>query len=117
MVIGASTNRAKYGNKAVRAYLRNGDKVFAVSRTGEPIEGAAGYKDVRDVPGPIDRATLYLPPEVGVTVLPALAARGDVKELWINPGAESDELMDEAQRLGLPVVYGCSILDIGQFPD
>lgn len=116
MVIGASTNPAKYGYRAVRAYQRQGHQVFPVNRSGSPVCGIPGYSDLRAVPGPIDRATLYLPPELGIKLLPALAARGDVAELWINPGAESPELMDEAERLGLRTVYGCSIVDIGQRP-
>jgi hypothetical protein len=116
MVIGASTDPHKYGHRAVRAYQRQGHEVFAVNLTGQSIHGAPGYKDVADVPGPIDRATLYLPPHVGLTILPELARRGDVAELWVNPGAESPQLMELAEQLGLRVVYGCSIVNIGQRP-
>ena len=39
-----------------------------------------------------------------------------VSELFVNPGAESDELMAEADRLGLNAVYACAIVDIGEHP-
>jgi hypothetical protein len=34
----------------------------------------------------------------------------------VNPGAESDELVAEARRLGLKPILACSILDLGLFP-
>ena len=39
-----------------------------------------------------------------------------IAEIWINPGAESDELMAEASRRKLNVIYACSIIGIGRNP-
>jgi len=117
MVIGASTRTEKYGNRAVRAYLRQGHEVLPVHPSAERIEGVRAYGDVADVPGPVDRATLYLPPEKGIDVLASLAARGDVTELWVNPGAESPALIEQAKRLGLEPIQACSIVAIGESPD
>lgn len=116
MVIGASTNPAKFGNKAVRAYIKQGHNVLPVNPKADTIEGLAVYKDVADAPGPIDRASMYLPPEVGFGVLDALAKRGDVAELWLNPGAESDELVARAKELGFEPIVACSIVAIGESP-
>jgi len=114
-VIGASTDRAKYGNKAVRAYRRQGWTVYPVHRQEKEIEGLAAYRSIEDLPGPVDRFSLYVPPAVGITLLPAIAARGPA-ELWVNPGAESDALLAEAERLGLNPIQACSIVDIGERP-
>jgi hypothetical protein len=59
---------------------------------------------------------MYLPPALGIRVLPELAERGDVAELWLNPGAESPELVREARRLGFEPILACSIIDIGERP-
>jgi uncharacterized protein len=117
MIIGASGNHEKYGNKAVRAYLRQGHEVLPVNPNEDRVEGLPTFARVNQVPGPIDRAALYVPPHVGEQILPALAARGDVKELWFNPGSETPALLAEARRLGLTTVYGCAIIDIGERPD
>jgi uncharacterized protein len=117
MIVGASSNRAKYGNKALRAYLRRGHEVLPVNPFEPEVEGIRTWSDVEDVPGPIDRVTMYVPPEVGEQVVPRLAGRSDVGELWFNPGSETPDLMAEARRLGLNVVSGCAILDIGEYPD
>jgi uncharacterized protein len=114
-VIGASSNHAKYGNKAVRAYVRQGWTVYPVNPTETTIEGLPVFRSIADIPGPVDRASLYLPPAVGLTVLGAIKQKG-VKELYVNPGAESDEILAEAERLGLETIYACSIVEIGERP-
>jgi predicted CoA-binding protein len=120
MVVGASINPEKYGNRAVRAYLRRGHEVLAVNprlaRDRAKVEGLEVYGDVTQPPGPIDRVTVYLPPSMGLGILDDLAARGDVGEVWFNPGAESPEIVERARELGLEVVMACSIVDIGEVP-
>ena len=48
-------------------------------------------------------------------LLPEIAAKG-CDELWLNPGAESPEVLAEAERLGLNVIQACSILGVGLCP-
>lgn len=115
-VVGASANRAKYGNKAVRAYLADGWTVYPIVREGDQIEGIPAYRSLRDVPGKIDRVTFYVPPDVGLTLLEdVLAVAPD--EFFLNPGSESPELVAKAKALGLAPIEACSILAIGQRPD
>ena len=114
-VIGASNAKEKYGNKAVRAYLRQGWTVYPVNPNETQIEGLRAYPSIADIPGPVDRASLYLPPRLGLAVLDGVKAKG-VHELYVNPGAESDELMARAEALGLEPIFACSIVDIGERP-
>ena len=114
-VIGASSDRSKYGNKAVRAYLRQGWQVFPVNPNEATIEGLAAFARITDIPAALDRASLYVPPPVGETLLEGIAAKG-VKELWVNPGAGSEALLARAAQLGLTTVEACSIVDIGERP-
>jgi uncharacterized protein len=114
-IVGASSNPAKYGNRAVRAYLRQGWTVHPVNPNEKTIEGLATVARVTDIPGPLDRASFYVPAEIGRTLLADVKAKG-VRELFINPGAESDELMADAEKLGLEPIFACSIVDIGERP-
>lgn len=114
-VIGASNNRSKYGNKAVRAYQRQGWTVYPVNPTEPTVEGLPTFATVEAIPGPVDRAALYVPPAIGVRVLDGVARKG-VRELFVNPGAESDELLAAADRLGLETIQACAIVDIGERP-
>lgn len=112
-VIGASNDRSRYANKAVRAFLAEGYIVVPVHPTETVVEGLRAYRRVSDVPGPLDMATVYVPPAVTLTVLPELAAKG-VAEVWLNPGSEDDAVLAEARRLNLPITAACSIVGLGR---
>jgi predicted CoA-binding protein len=114
-IIGASNARQKFGNKAVRAYLRQGWQVYPVNPNETVVEGLKVYPTVSEIPGEVDRASLYVPASVGVTLLDDIKRKG-VRELYVNPGAESDELIAKAERLGLDTIQACSIVDIGERP-
>ena len=114
-VVGASRSRHKFGNKAVRAFSAAGDTVVPIHPHAAEIEGKRAYRSVVDVPGPIDMATVYLPPDVALTVLPDLKRKG-IGEVWLNPGADEDAVIDEARRLGLNAIVACSIMGAGQRP-
>lgn len=116
MVIGASRDRNKYGNKSLRAYLKQGHDVLPVNPNADTIEGLECFHNIAAVPGPIDRATLYVPPAVGLEVLEQIAQRDDVAEVWLNPGSDAPEVVEKAQQLGLNAIQACSIVAIGESP-
>lgn len=115
-VIGASNDRAKFGNKAVRAYVAQGYDVYPVNPRETTVERLRCYPSVLDVPAELDRITVYVPPAVGIKLLDEIAAKG-AAEVWFNPGAESDELIARAAKLGLEPIVACSILGVGLNPD
>jgi predicted CoA-binding protein len=115
-IIGASTDRHKFGNKAVRAYLQRGYQVFPIHPSASTIEGLAVFHSILDVPAEkLNRASLYLPPNIGLQVIDEVAQKA-VGEVWLNPGAESPALISRGKELGLHIVVGCSIVDIGVDP-
>jgi predicted CoA-binding protein len=114
-IIGASTDRNKFGNKAIRAFQQQGFTVYPVNPNEPQIEGIPAYKSIRDVPVRPQMISVYVPPPVLLKLLPEIAAKG-CDELWLNPGTESDEVLAEAQRLGLNVIRACSIVGIGVSP-
>ena len=114
-VLGASADRGKYSNKAVRAYVQQGWDVYPVNPKGGTIEGLKVRATLDEIPAKIDRVTVYLPPPVAVQALASIA-RIKPTELFINPGAESDELVTKAKELGLEPILACSIVDLGVTP-
>jgi predicted CoA-binding protein len=114
-VIGASNDRRKFGNKALRAFAQRGYTVYPINPHEKEIEGHPVYASVLDVPGPIDMATVYVQPEVGVRVMEDLAAK-QVGEIWLNPGADGPQVVERAAELGLRTIQACSIIGIGESP-
>jgi predicted CoA-binding protein len=114
-VIGASSNRNKFGNRAVRAYHQQGHTVVPINPHETEVEGLKAYKSVLDVPGPIDMASFYVPPEIGEQVIAEVAQKG-IAEVWLNPGADSDELIARAKALHINPIVACSIVAIGENP-
>ena len=115
-IIGASADRSKFGNIAVRAFGRQGWNVFPVNPKEAQIENLPAFASIADVPVRPNLISVYLPPPVLLKVLPAIAARG-CDELWLNPGTELAAVVTEAERLGLNVIQACSIVGIGLSPE
>jgi len=116
-IIGASADRAKFGNKSVRAHARAGYHVYPVNPREGEIEGWPAFRSVRDLPpGRLDRVSFYLPLEPALAVLDDVEQR-EVGEVWFNPGADHPTVAAKARALGLNVVLGCSIVALGISPD
>lgn len=115
-VLGASNDRAKFGNRAVRAYAQRGYSVFPINPKETTIEGFRAFASIRDIPERPSVITVYLPPAVTLKLLPDLAAKG-CDELWLNPGADAPEVVAQAEALGLNVIQACSIVGLGLSPE
>ena len=114
-VVGASSDRGKFGNKALRAFRAEGYTVVPINPNEREVEGLSTYPSVLDVPGTIDMATVYVQPDVTFDLLDEFE-RKKIPEIWVNPGAEDDRVMAEARRRGLNVIFACSIIGIGRSP-
>ena len=114
-IVGASPNRRKFGNKALRAFREAGYHAVPITPNHPEVEGEKAYPTVLDYPGTFDMASVYVPPHVGETVLEGLAKKG-IAEVWFNPGAESERLITRAKALGLQPIQACSIIGIGMSP-
>lgn len=114
-IIGASADPRKFGNRAVRAFRRQGYTVFPINPHEAEVDGLKTYASVLDVSGPIDMASFYVPPEIGEGVMREVATK-QIPEVWLNPGSESDELVRLARSLKIEPILACSIIGIGENP-
>jgi hypothetical protein len=114
-VIGASPDRRKFGNKALRAFRDAGYRAIPINPHHAEVEGERTYATVLDYPDRIDMATVYVPPAIGEQVLDSLAQKG-IGEVWLNPGAESPTIVARARALGIQPIQACSIIGIGMSP-
>ena len=113
-VVGASSDRSKYGNKVLRCYLQNGRRAIPVNPNATAVEGIAAVPDLASLPEPVHGASIITPPEVTEEIVEQ-AAKAGVTRLWMQPGAESDRAIERALELGLSVIAGgpCVLVVLG----
>lgn len=99
----------------MRAFQHQGYTVIPINPHEVEVEGLKAYPSVLDVPGPIDMASVYVPPEVGEQVMEEIA-RKNIPEVWLNPGADGDNVIARARALHIKPIIACSIVAIGENP-
>lgn len=115
-IVGASRNREKYGNKAIRAFMEKGYRVFPVHPFEKEIEGQPVYRSVLEIPERVPLASFYIPASIGLEVIEEVARKEGMGIVYLNPGAESGELIRKGRALGLEIRDTCSIVAIGANP-
>jgi predicted CoA-binding protein len=121
-IVGASTDRHKFGNKAVRAYKDDGYTVWPVNPKGEDIEGLHTYHSLEELPDTPWEVAIYTHEGAALSTLDAVADLQDAKHdqvavVYIPPGADTAEVVDHARGLGLYAVPTCPIQVIGKDPN
>src|SRR5262245_21478433 len=104
-VVGASRDREKYGNKVLRTYQQNNLEVVPINPGGGDIEGLPSYPDLASLPEPVDGVSIITPPKVTEKVVEQALALG-IKQIWMQPGAESPQSVDAATKAGANVIAG-----------
>ena len=108
-IIGASSDSAKYGNRALKAWRETTWAVFPVNPSAKTIEGVKAYASVLDIPDEVTAATLYVPPAIGLQIADELIAKG-VRIVYLNPGSASGPLRSKLAGAGITVLEECSII-------
>lgn len=115
-ILGASADRAKFGNKSVRAHAMQGYRVYPINPKAGEIEGFKAYATLAETGlNSFDRISVYLPPAILLQELEAIA-NFQCRELWLNPGCDTPEIIAKAEALGLKPIAACSIVDLGVHP-
>lgn len=113
-VVGASTDRAKYGNKVLRAYLQQGREAFPINPKAEEVEGLKAYPDLSSLPKNVHGVSVITPPKVTEAIIEE-AGRLGIQHVWLQPGAESDAAIRRGAELGLNLIAGgpCLLVVLG----
>jgi uncharacterized protein len=91
-VVGATDNERKYGSVIYRDLKRKGYRVFPVNPGRDTVDGDPAYATVADLPVAPDIVDLVVPAEVGMKVVRQALDIG-YDRIWVQPGAESPELL------------------------
>jgi len=113
-VVGASTNRDKYGNKVFRCFQQNNRDVIPVNPVAAEIEGVACIASVADLPATVASLSVITPPVVTEKVVEAAIEKG-IKNIWMQPGAESPKAVQRCQETGINVIAdgSCVLVVLG----
>lgn len=103
-VIGATDSEWKYGGRIYRDLKAKGYDVWPVNPNRETVDGDKAYPDLASVPADIDLVDVVVPSDVGMTIVDQMAELG-LDVIWLQPGAESPELIAHADEAGLEVIH------------
>ena len=109
-VVGASTDRSKFGNRVLRSYLDHDRTAYPINPSQREIEGLTAYARLADLPETVRHVSIITPPPITERVVEEAAEAG-AKIVWMQPGAESREAIDRARELGMEVIaFGPCVL-------
>jgi predicted CoA-binding protein len=113
-VVGASSDRDKYGNKVLRCYQQHGMEVFPINPRADEIEGLKAYPSLAALPKRVTGISVITPPKITEAVVKEAIAAG-VKHIWMQPGAESTAAIREAEAAGVEVIANgaCILVVVG----
>jgi len=113
-VVGASTDREKYGNKVLRVYLQQGKKAIPVNPKEKEIEGVACASSVSELPPEVKSISVITPPHVTEQVVELAIARG-IENIWMQPGAQSAASIEKCRNAGINVIAdgSCILVVLG----
>lgn len=115
-IVGASNDRTKYGNRALRGFLAAGYEVFPVNPNLTEVEGVKCLPNLAALPAKPDIITVYTPPTVTEKLVEQIAAVG-APEVYFNPGSENDKVRELATKLNIPAIFACSVMARAFFVD
>lgn len=113
-VVGASTDRSKFGNKVLRCYQMKGLKVIPVNPRETVVEGLATVATVSDLPTSVTSISIITPPAITERVVDEAIARG-IRNIWMQPGAESQIAVEKCVKAGINVIAdgSCILVVLG----
>jgi hypothetical protein len=111
-VVGASTNPEKYGHIAFAMLKQYGKTAYPVNPRATEILGEKCYPSVSDLPEVPEVVVAVMPPKMTEALVDELARVG-VKNVWIQPGAESAEAVARADAAGIAAVHSGPCVMVG----
>ncbi|MCI5058437.1 MAG: CoA-binding protein [Flavobacteriales bacterium] len=111
LVIGASSNPARYSNMAIKRLIDNGHEVLAIGKEEAHVHGIdirTSFKDLSD----IHTVTLYLRPELQTQYIEQIKELKPQRVIF-NPGTENAQHMSIFQDAGIETVEACTLVMLG----
>lgn len=112
-VVGATDDKSKFGYKVFMKLMNHGYNVYPVNPKLTEIEGIKCSKSVTDISEGIDVISMIVNPKIGIGIIDEAFTLG-IKNIWCQPGAESEELIAKAKEKGINILYHeCVLVELG----
>jgi len=108
-VVGATTDKDKYGYKIYKELKEAGYKVYPISPKYEEIDGDKAYKSLRDLPEKPEVVDFVVNPKIGIGIVKECAQLG-IENIWLQPGTVSEEILEFAKEKGINAVEACALV-------
>jgi len=109
VILGASPKQDRYSNRALRDLVEAGYTVYPVNPGHKLIEGIPTYRNLSEIPKPVDTITVYVNPEQLIKLLDDMIALKP-KRVILNPGTSSEEVLEKLQNTGIEILEACTIV-------
>jgi predicted CoA-binding protein len=108
-VVGANDDPGKYGGRIYRDLKAKGFKVFAVNPNRDTVDGDPAFDSLDDLPEPPTIVNFVVPPTRTLRILQRSKELG-LLDVWIQPGAESDEVLSYLDEGGFNYLANTCIM-------
>ncbi len=108
-VVGATDNAMKYGSVIYRDLKRKGYPVYPVNPNRTEVDGDKAYPTLDKLPESPTIVNIVVPPSVTIRVLKKSLELG-LKNVWLQPGAESPESLAFLQEHGFNYLANACIM-------
>lgn len=91
-IVGATDDPTKYGSVIYRDMKQKGFEVYAVNPNRDTVDGDPAYRSLDSLPVEPTIVNIVVPPKATLSVLKKAEELGYMN-VWVQPGAESPEVM------------------------
>jgi len=112
VVLGATPKADRYAYMAMQRLRQRGYRPIPVNPAFEEVLGERCYKQISDVKDPIDTVTMYVGAARSTPLIREIVG-AKPRRIIFNPGAENPQLAEEAEKHGIEVVEGCTLVMLG----
>jgi len=111
-VVGASRSPNKYGFLVYRSLKVAGKTAYAVNPNAVEVDGDHCYPSLTDLPTKPEVVIMVVPPAVTETAVSECVRLG-IRNVWMQPGAESAAAAQQCRAAGIAVVSGGPCIMVG----
>lgn len=108
-VVGSFRNKEKIAYKIFKNLIAKGYEVYPVNPNVKQVDGIKCYVSIRDLPVVVDVVSIVTPPEISFEIVKQCLEKG-IRRVWLQPGAESKEILDFCNKNNIKVVYNSCIM-------